>query len=303
MNDFLLWEILGTLPSLANFSLGAPDPASHPAHVPVNSNSLSGGPKYFEALESLRVLGSFFLIQYLLGFIDSPRLESIEVYPFIDHVRIEHEPEDLFTPSMTIVAFKWSRSLKNLVIGACSHDGIVRRYTMYNTFSKCLTLLTVLTGLHEMQSFHLKNWWMENMDDDVRRLVMSWPKLRTLRVHPFNLNHWQTFISLSTLRIIAENCPELRHLHIQLDISAFPPFDTSSKSLRHNLEVLTVRRVRPSSNTIITQTTLECQIQVARHLDLIFPYLKSIEVQHNNVAWSGIHHLVKLCQDAKRVKY
>ena len=50
-----------------------------------------------------------------------------------------------------------------------------------------------------------------------------------------------------------------------------------------------------------TQTTLECQIQVTRHLDLIFPYLESIVVDPNDVTWSGIHDLLKLCQDARRV--
>ena len=66
-----------------------------------------------------------------------------------------------------------------------------------------------------MQTFHVKDWSMENVDDDVRRL----PKLRTLR-----LPHKQTFISLSTLRIIAENCPELRYLDIRLDTSTIPSF-------------------------------------------------------------------------------
>ena len=133
----------------------------------------------------------------------------------------------------------------------------------------------------------------ENLNDDVRRLVMLWPMLRTL-----NLN--QTSISLSTLRIIAEICPELRHLHIRLNTSTIPPFDTSSKSLHHNFEVLTVGRT--TKLTIIR--TLEHQIQVTRHLDLIFPYLKSIEVHPKDVIWLGIRDLVQLCQDASlsRVK-
>ena len=137
------------------------------------------------------------------------------------------------------------------------------------------------------------NWRTVNIDDDVRRLVTSWPNLRTLRLPLI-----ETFISLSTLRIIAESCPELRCLEIRLDISTIPPFDTSSKSLRHNLEVLTVRRVQPS------QTMLECQIQAARYLDSIFPYLKSTKVRPenpNDVVWSGILDLVKLCQDIRRV--
>ena len=59
ISDFALWEVLGTLPSLANLTLTVSDPASHPA--PENSKSRSRRVKYFDALESLSVTGSFFL--------------------------------------------------------------------------------------------------------------------------------------------------------------------------------------------------------------------------------------------------
>ena len=64
MSDFTLREVLGTLPSLADLTLKVSDPASHPAHDAWNSNhqSASGGPKYFEALETLSVTGPFFFI-------------------------------------------------------------------------------------------------------------------------------------------------------------------------------------------------------------------------------------------------
>ena len=284
MDDFVLLEVLGTLPSLANFTLQAINPKSHPARALENSNSQSGSPKYFEALESLCVTGSFFLIQHLLGFIDSPCLNSIEVYPVINPKDV---PEDLFTPSLTIVASKWSHSLNNLVIESSS-NGPAQRYPI----SKCLVLLT---DLHEMQTFRLQYWRMiKNSNDGVRRLVKSWPKLRTL-----NLD--RTPISLSTLRIIAENCPDLRHLYIRLDSSSIPPLDASSKSLHHNLEVLTVVKAAPPT---ITQTILEYQMQVTRHLDLIFPYMKSIEVDSKDAIWLVIRDLVLLCQGASlsRVK-
>ena len=215
MSDFGLLEVLGTLPCLANLTLEASDPASHPAHAPENSNSKSGGRKNFDALESVSIMGSFILIQHL---IDSSCLNSIKVYEGINRVRDEHEqePEDLLTPSIMIVASKWSQSLKNLAIISSS----AHRYTL----SKCLMLLT---DLHEMHTFHLYGWRMGNMDDNVRRLVMSWPKLRALSLLPSN----RTFISLSTLRVIAETCPELHYLHIPLDISTIPPIDTFSKSL------------------------------------------------------------------------
>ena len=265
MSDFVLWEVLGTLPSLADLTLVAIDPESHPAHAPENSHSQSGSPKYFDALERLCVTGSFFFIQHLLDFIDSesPCLQTIEVNPIIINdvfIEDDHGPGHLFTHFLTIIASKWSQSLKELII-ELSSSSTAHCYAI----PKCLTLLT---DLQEMQKFVLEGWKMENMDDDVRLLVMSWPKLRFLSL-PLRVS--QTFISLSTLRIIAENCPDLRHLCIRLDTSNIPPIDASSKSLGHKLECLIFGRVQPSN----TQSSLECQIQMARHLNLIFPYLDS----------------------------
>ena len=286
MENFVVWEVLGTLPSLEDVILLETNPRLTHAQGPESSNSWSGGPRYFEALKSLHVTSSFIFIRHLLGFIDSPCLKSIEIYPFIslfpDELKLE--PEDLFTPSMTIISSKWSQSLENLVISS-SPSGRTERYSI----SKCLKLLK---NLRNMQTFFL-DWRMKTLDDDDEMMVMSWPKLKTL-----NLN--QTQVSLLTLMEIAKNCPELRDLHIKLDTSYIPHSDTSSKCLHHSLEDLTVERAHPS--TISTKTTLECQIKVARYLDLIFPYLKSIKSY--DVFWSGIRDLVLLCQNASlsRVK-
>ena len=50
MTDFSLWEVLGTLPFLKNFTMGVDDPESLPAHAPENSNRQSGGLRYLDAL-------------------------------------------------------------------------------------------------------------------------------------------------------------------------------------------------------------------------------------------------------------
>ena len=280
MSDFSLCEVLGTLPSLENLALETYDhrSASHPPRAPEDSNSQSGGLRYFDALESLHVTGALVFIQRLLGFIDSPYLKSIEV-SFIGY---EPEPEDFLTSSMTIVASKWSRSLKKLTIDL--NQG---------TFANGM----LFTDLHEIQTFRLVDArGMENNNDAVRCLAMSWPKLQTLALYSYRSPN-QVFISISTIRIIAENCPDLRCLEIQLDISTIPPFDdTSSKSLCHNLEVLEIRHILDVLGPdIMPQKRLEYQIDVARHLDLIFPYLKTIKVLDDNFP-----NLVKLCQDVRR---
>ena len=175
MSDFSLWEVLGMLPLLGNLTLEASNPVSHPAHAPENSNSRSGGLRYFDALEKLSIKGSSFLIQHLLGFIDSPRLNSIEISEssVIRHAQNEHvEPEDFFTLVITIIASKWSQSLKNLDITGNSMRCI-------HPISKVLSLKK---DLHNLRTFCLWNLRMGN-------------KLKTLRL-PLGGNQ---FISLSTL--------------------------------------------------------------------------------------------------------
>ena len=296
MSDFSLLEVLGTLPLLESLTLIANDPESHPAHAPENSNCQNGGLRYFEALESLYIAGSFPLIQHLLGFVDSSCLKSIKVYPLVNNVsdsEREHDPGDFLLPFVTIFATKWSQSLTNLTISPDSPtaSGFTHRNSKF---------LTLLANLCEIREFDLMGWDMENIDDAVRRLAKSWPKLRSLALGTIRQPLNQTFVSLSTLRIIADNCPELHYLHIPLDISTFPPFDdfSTKNGSRHNLEVL--RLGGPGGVHPPDQTILECQIQVARHLDLIFPYLKTILRTHDEKC-SGIHHLVKLCQDVRRL--
>ena len=276
-----IWvKVLGTFPSLESLTLSttSDDPAAHLSIAPESSKSRSGGPRYFEALEDICVTGSFIVIQHVLGFIDSLSLTSIKVYPiFLRNHDYSEGDDDPFTPSMTIIASKWSLSLKDLVIG---RSRVWERIPI----SKCLMLLT---DFHEMETFHLIGWKMEE-DDDVIRLLKSWPKLRTL-----NLN--QTIVYLSTLRTIAENCPELRYLEIQLDIyseSDIPPFDTSTVRLNHDLETLIL-------GGVITelQPTLELIIEVTRHLDLIFPDLLTIDVKDDD--FSDIGSLVMLCKQVR----
>ena len=152
-----------------------------------------------------------------------------------------------------------------------------------------------LADLHEIQKFDLVGWRMEKNNDALRRLAMSWPKLRHLGLLA-GLTPNDTFLSLSNLRTITENCPELCILDLELDIDTIPSFDNiSSKILCHKLKVLVVRGVHQS----IPQISQECQIKIARHLDLIFPYM-SIYLNAHDRTWSGICDLVKLCKDARR---
>jgi hypothetical protein len=149
MSDFSLWEVLATLPSLDNLTLEATHPESYPARAPENSNRRSGGPQYFDALRSLCVTGSFFFIQHLLNFIDSPCLNLIKIYLIIKNINVfngnDHGPDNLFAPSLAIVASKWSQSLKILHINTSS-IGTGHRYPIPKS-------LGLLKDFPEMSAF------------------------------------------------------------------------------------------------------------------------------------------------------
>ena len=169
MSDFVLSEVLGTLPSLGDLTLSIRLLLSSRRAPHCEFKRSKWGSQKNYSLENIIVTSSFFLIQHLLGSIDSPYLKSIEVYPDNDN---ELDSEHFFIPfhvnSHFQVVWLWSQSLKKLVIGPSLR-------APRNTISKCLMLFTVL---HEMQTFRLFCWRMENvenMDGDVRCLVMSWP--------------------------------------------------------------------------------------------------------------------------------
>ena len=64
-----------------------------------------------------------------------------------------------------IVASKWSQSLKNLMITGKSQFIFKLLSLARGDFKLIPFKITALTGLHEMESFHLMYWLVENMDE------------------------------------------------------------------------------------------------------------------------------------------
>jgi len=133
------------------------------------------------------------------------------------------------------------------------------------------------------------------MDDDVRRLVLSWPKLETS-------SHWQSIYFLVDFE---DNCREL---------SCIASFANSIGYFYHPIFRYlyqkplaqfagAVGKAQPSTST---QTWMEYQIQVTRYLDLIFLYMKSIEVLQvpsKDKIWLGIRDLVTHALPGSQTSY
>lgn len=142
INDFVLREVLGTLPSLVNLTLKTTF-LKHQAYLPQNSGSENGGPKRFDILEGLcvQVIGSSRFIQHLLNLTDSPCLKSIQVHLVLNCSVISPKPEmrynsdNRITPLMGMVVAKsrWPQSLENFIIGV-GHSSSVEvghRYAIF----------------------------------------------------------------------------------------------------------------------------------------------------------------------------
>ena len=85
-------------------------------------------------------------------------LKSINVYPVINHVRSndDHEPDDLLTPSMTIVASTWSQSLKSLVIESSStHHYAISKFLMLLSVADQSLFFCFFVSLSTLLYFHL----------------------------------------------------------------------------------------------------------------------------------------------------
>ncbi|KAF8801973.1 hypothetical protein BYT27DRAFT_7261409 [Phlegmacium glaucopus] len=144
------------------------------------------------------------------------------------------------------------------------------------------------------------------MNDEllVWHLVQSWPNLTTLILPVDHVS-----ISLLTLGIIAENCPELRYLQIQLDASTIPPFNNpasavlcknTNAALCHKLGVLSVAHDPYTARKLQGR---QVRHSVARYLDSMFPLVSIEMLDESNPAiktWSEVYELMRLFQDVRR---
>ena len=94
MSNFVLSEVLGTLPSLGDLTLTIRLLLSSRRAPHCEFNRSKWGSQKNYALENIIVTSSF-LIQHLLSSVDSPYLKSIKVYPDNDN---ELDSEHFFIP-------------------------------------------------------------------------------------------------------------------------------------------------------------------------------------------------------------
>ncbi|KIM36366.1 hypothetical protein M413DRAFT_57588, partial [Hebeloma cylindrosporum] len=100
---------------------------------------------------------------------------------------------------------------------------------------------------------------------------------------------------LSSLRVIAESCPNLISLQSTItNLHSVPTYNRlrgADNAISHGLEILSVGNALENSNP-------EEILDIARHLFILFPNLKEIRTHEgqNEAQWNYIHSLVRMFQ-------
>ncbi|KAG6864099.1 hypothetical protein C0993_009409 [Termitomyces sp. T159_Od127] len=135
-----------------------------------------------------------------------------------------------------------------------------------------------LIDMHEFEAVHLDFPCLLFSNADLHKLASAWPGLVTLRMAGSSGTPNAT---IEALEVFAVRCPKLHGLSL--------PFDARQLPSMTDLPVSFSRM-----KTLDAQDSpIDSALSVARHLDRIFPNLKTIQSTLNNRIWSEVGDLLK----------
>jgi hypothetical protein len=151
-------------------------------------------------------------------------------------------------------------------------------------------MLTTLLLLPAIESVEIKGWSLNSVER-----VVSIAESTTLRSLLLPVDETNIGVSLFTLRHVAESFPNLEtfqcHIHSPDSVPEYPIPTTDA--LSHELQTLSL-----GSSPTVPEAK---HYLVARHLYLLFPYLKTINTpeKHNAEMWASVDGFVNMFQTAR----
>ncbi|KAJ6518366.1 hypothetical protein DFH09DRAFT_1287579 [Mycena vulgaris] len=201
----------------------------------------------------------------------------------------------LFTPGVLETLFIDGRSTSEiaLVVTRSPWEEIAARWRSSLRHLEIINVMTIappptcepLLTLRSLQVFSLRNCPSLSFGgSDVIGIARAWPEVRSLSIPSV------TGISIQTLPIFAQKCTHLTDLDISLATSVVPPF-TTTPVCAHALQHLNVRdSACPAGGVQL----------VARHLDRLFPRLRSVRSEGPDKArWDELEGLLLIFQDLR----
>jgi len=239
-------EAIGSLPGLTKLVLDVTGSRMEPLVHDIG----------LKVLNSLKIIAPVPFIQTLLSRIAATQLETFAaVVPSIP-------PADK-KEFLTMVVDRWNDTLRRIEL--------VHQYSSLDNTVEHLHIdaLAPLIPLQKLTHLKLEGYTMELTDENILSMARAWPEIDTLSLPFINPNRPRP--TISSLRFLADHCPNLRHLTIPLNTGDLPLFVSTGvpHTPIHDLNTLTIA----SDDDFLDLGDL---VHIARHVDYLFPKLKSL---------------------------
>ncbi|KAG5650175.1 hypothetical protein H0H81_000449 [Sphagnurus paluster] len=230
----------------------------------------------FPALTNLDLSIPPLQISQVLSIFNNHFLERLEIRAATSAMTRAHEQID---PDM------WARGLRGIptMFPHLKHLTLGYYGDQYGDIlaSGLFPLFEPLLELRKIETIRLEFPWLLFTDDEFKKIALAWPELTTLR---FAGSNGMPVATIAALESFAINCPKIVGLSLAFDARVLPPTTVDDAPVSFS-------RVR----TFDTQESpIESPLSVARHLDRIFPHIKTIQSARNGGLWAEVGDLLRV---------
>ncbi|KAG6909764.1 hypothetical protein DXG01_015480 [Tephrocybe rancida] len=162
-------------------------------------------------------------------------------------------------------------SLKNLTMASTSAE-VEDSFLSNNIYEPLL-------DMRGLESVNLDFPWPPFLDADFKKMASAWPELSTLRLA--GLATAAPKATFAALEVLAMGCPKLHGLSLSFNACQLPSSDDTSVSCS-KVKTLDAQH-SPTDNALFT----------ARHLDRLFPHLKTIQSTVQQKIWGEVGDLLR----------
>ena len=264
-------EKIGSLPWLADLAIDFTDSQMEALAQDIGLKSLN----------SLMITAPVPFVEALLSHIATTQLETfVAILPC--------NPSDDKKEFLTKVVDRWKDTLRRV---ALVHQPVEE----FPTERLEIDTLAPLIPLRKLSYLRLEGYAMDLTDDNISDMTIDWPEMDTLLLR--FINPIRPRPTIASLRNIARRCPNLRYLTIPLNILELPPFIPAGvpHTPAHELHTLTIA----SSDEAWEPREM---IHAARHIDYLFPKLKSLSAYegHDADRWTQMHDIIQMYQGVRQ---
>lgn len=270
--DFL--EKIGSLSSLTDLALDFME-----SSIPLLEKDIG--------LKDLKCLMITAPIPFIQAFL--PHIATTTLHTFVA-VAPMHPPVDK-KDFLNEVVTRWKETLQRIDLVYQSHvtDGV----EVFEELS--VAALEPLMSLRQLTHVRLEGYAMNLTDKDIQDFTVAWPDIIALSLPYIRLDRQRP--TISSLQVVAQYCPKLRHLRIPLDTNEVMPFVSPGVPHWpvHGLRDLTIASDDESLDW-------KDVLHLGRYIDYLFPRLRRVYPceGHDFDRWMQLHETIRIYQSVRQ---